>query len=204
LSFSPIANKQKNNIIGIDNKNYSNYTLYTLENSSFVKDGKSSFNVSGIIKDFSNNYTYNSFIFIFNNNNDDSSSEVKCKFVNINRTIDNYTLNCESNPNLNANLDSGISINEEQKIILLITFNNPNGTDSQIKPEGSGSTYKRFFKKSNGKLGAGSIALIIIIPILVVIAVITTIFLAKKSGKIPEKYIEEGNTISSFTINKIK
>ena len=204
LSFSPIANKQKNNIIGIDNKNYSNYTLYTLENSSFVEDGKSSFNVSGIIKDFSNNYTYNSFIFIFNNNNADSSSEVKCKFVNINRTIDNYTLNCESNPNLNANLDSGISINEEQKIILLITFNNPNGTDSQIKPEGSGSTYKRYFKKSNGKLGAGSITLIIIIPILVVIAVITTIFLTKKSGKIPEKYIEEGNTISSFTINKIK
>jgi hypothetical protein len=204
LSFSPIANKQKNNIIGIDNKNYSNYTLYTLENSSFVEDGKSSFNVSGIIKDFSNNYTYNSFIFTFNNNNDDSSSEVKCKFVNINRTIDNYTLNCESNPNLNANLDSGISINEEQKIILLITFNNPNGTDSQIKPEGSGSTYKRYFKKSNGKLGAGSIALIIIIPILVVIAVITTIFLTKKSGKIPEKYIEEGNTISSVTINKIK
>ena len=174
LNFSPIANKQKNNIINIDNIDYSNYTLYVLENSSYVKNGKRSFNISGIIKDISDNYTKDSFVFTLNNNNnEDTSSEVKCKFVEINKTNDNHTLNCESNQELNVNLDFGISINKDQKIILLITFNNPNGTDSQIETEESEKSESDKANKINFKKSI----LIIVLPILAIIAVIASIFL---------------------------
>lgn len=80
VSFSPIANKQKCNIVNTNNNiDYSNYTLYALENSSYVKNEKGSFNISGIISNFSNNYTDDTYTFILNNNNnDDTSSEIKC------------------------------------------------------------------------------------------------------------------------------
>ena len=81
LSFSPLANKQKNNMQNTNNIDYSNYTLYILENPSYVKNGKESFSVSGIISNFSNNYTDDTFTFALNNNKKDTSSEVKCKFV---------------------------------------------------------------------------------------------------------------------------
>lgn len=118
-------------------------------------------------------------------------------------TDDNYTLNCESNQELDVNLDSGISINEDKKIILLITFNNPNGTDSKIRPDKSESKKGiKYYKTSNGKLGAGSIVLIILLPLLAIIAVIATIFLTKKSSPVPEANIDGGNSISSFPVNK--
>ena len=220
LSFSPLANKQKNNMQNTNNIDYSNYTLYILENSSYVKNGKESFSVSGIISNFSNNYTDDTFTFALNNNKKDTSSEVKCKFVKKNTINDNYTLNCDSNSNLNASLDTGISINKDKNIILLIIFNNPNetdsqiepdsqtgtdsptGTDSQIEPDKSESEYRRYPKSSNGKIGAGLIVLLVVLSILAVGATIAAMLPLKKTATIPVANMGQDNTISPWIINK--
>ena len=214
LSFSPLANKQKNNMQNTNNIDYSNYTLYILENSSYVKNGKESFSVSGIISNFSNNYTDDTFTFALNNNKKDTSSEVKCKFVKKITTNDNYTLNCDSNSNLYASLDTGISINKDKKIILLITFNNPN--DGQIEPDSqtgtdsptgtdsdkSESEYRRYPKSSNGKIGAGLIVLLAVLSILAVGATIAAMLPLKKTTTIPVANKDQDKTNYSWIINQ--
>ena len=216
LSFSPLANKQKNNMKNTNNIDYSNYTLYTLENPSYVKNGKESFSVSGIISNFSNNYTDDTFTFTLNNNKEDTSSEVKCKFVKKITTNDNYTLNCDSNSNLYASLDTGISINKDKNIILLIIFKNPNGTGSQIEPDSqtgtdsptgtdsdkSESEYRRYPKSSNGKIGAGLIVLLVVLSILAVGATIAAMLPLKKTTTIPVANKDQDKTNSSWIINQ--
>ena len=210
LSFSPLANKQKNNMQNTNNIDYSNYTLYILENPSYVKNGKESFSVSGIISNFSNNYTDDTFTFTLNNNKEDTSSEVKCKFVKKITTNDNYTLNCDSNSNLYASLNTGISINKDKNIILLIIFNNPNGPDSQIEPDSptgtdsdkSESEYRRYPKSSNGKIGAGLIVLLAVLSILAVGATIAAMLPLKKTATIPVANMGQDKTISPWIINK--
>ena len=166
--------------------------------------------MSGIISNFSNNYTDDTFTFTLNNNKKDTSSEVKCKFVKKNTINDNYTLNCDSNSNLNASLDTGISINKDKNIILLIIFNNPNGTDSQIEPDSptgtdsdkSESEYRRYPKSSNGKIGAGLIVLLVVLSILAVGATIAAMLPLKKTATIPVANMGQDNTISPWIINK--
>ena len=112
------------------------------------------------------------------------------KIINI---IDyNYTLNCESNENINANLDSSISIINNNSI-LLITFND---SESNIELERNIKS-RYYFKKNDKTLGAGAIALIVIIPIIVIISVIAMICFAKKDNK---NNVNENSKIDSVDV----
>ena len=189
IKMSSLANKQKNNIYNIENIDYSSYNIYILENSSIIKNENLLFSINGIIKENITNIN-NIDLILSSNNNTNETCEVKCKIINI---IDyNYTLNCESNENINANLDSSISIINNNSI-LLITFND---SESNIELERNIKS-RKYFKKNDKTLGAGAIALIVIIPIIVIISVIAMICFAKKDNK---NNVNENSKIDSVDV----
>ena len=189
IKMSSLANKQKNNIYNLENIDYSSYNIYILENSSIIKNENLLFSINGIIKENITNIN-NIDLILSSNNNTNETCEVKCKIINI---IDyNYTLNCESNENINANLDSSISIINNNSI-LLITFND---SESNIELERNIKS-RYYFKKNDKTLGAGAIALIVIIPIIVIISVIAMICFAKKDNK---NNVNENSKIDSVDV----
>ena len=204
IKMSSLANKQKNNINNLEKVDYSSYNIYVLENSSIIKNENLLFSINGIINENISNINNTDLILTLNNNTNETC-EVKCQIINI---IDNnYTLNCESNENINTNLDSSsnenINTNLDSSIsiinnnsILLITF-----TDSESNLELKRYIKPRYyFKKSDKGIGAGAIALIVIIPILAIISVIAFICFAKKDNK---NIINENGTIRSVNaLNK--
>ena len=186
IKMSSLANKQKNNIINLENIDYSSYNIYILEKSSIIKNENLLFSINGIINE-KINIRNNTDLILSLNNNTNETCEVKCKIINI---IDNnYTLNCESNENIYSNLDSSISI-INNNTILLLTFN-----DSESNIEIEKFKPRNYFRKSNKTLGAGAIALIVIIPIIAIISVIAIICFNKKGNK--------NNTNENGTINSI-
>ena len=192
IKMSPLADKQKKNINNLENVDYSSYNIYILENSSIIKNENLLFSINGIINENITNLNNTDLILTLNNNTNETC-EVKCQIINI---IDNnYTLNCKSNEIINTNLDSSISIINNNSI-LLITF-----TDSESNLELKRYIKPRYyFKKSDKGIGAGAIALIVIIPILAIISVIAFICFAKKDNK---NIINENGTIRSVNaLNK--
>ena len=189
IKMSSLANKQKNNINNLENIDYSSYNIYILENSSIIKNENLLFSINGIINE---NITIinNTDLILFLNNNKNGTCEVKCKIINI--LDNNYTLNCESNETYNANLDSSISIINNNSILLL-TFND---SESNIELERIIKT-RHYFRKNDKALGAGSIALIVIIPIIAIISVIAIICFTKKDNK---NNINENTTIGSVDV----
>ena len=191
IKMSSLANKQKNNIINLENIDYSSYNIYILEKSSIIKNENLLFSINGIINE-KINIRNNTDLILSLNNNTNKTCEVKCKIINI---IDNnYTLNCESNENIYSNLDSSISI-INNNTILLLTFN-----DSESNIEIEKFKPRNYFRKSNKTLGAGAIALIVIIPIIAIISVIAIICFTKKDNK--NNTNENGTTNSVDVLNK--
>ena len=191
IKMSSLANKQKNNIINLENIDYSSYNIYILEKSSIIKNENLLFSINGIINE-KINIRNNTDLILSLNNNTNETCEVKCKIINI---IDNnYTLNCESNENIYSNLDSSISI-INNNTILLLTFN-----DSESNIEIEKFKPRNYFRKSNKTLGAGAIALIVIIPIIAIISVIAIICFTKKDNK--NNTNENGTTNSVDVLNK--
>lgn len=168
--------------------------IYILEDAAIIKNENLLFSINGIINENITNLNNTDLILTLNNNTNETC-EVKCQIINI---IDNnYTLNCESNEIINANLDSSISIINNNSI-LLITFTD---SESNLKLERNRNIKPRYyFKKSDKTIGAGAIALIVIIPILAIISVIAFIYFTKKDNK---NNINENGTISSVNgLNK--
>jgi hypothetical protein len=192
IKMSSLANKQKNNIYNLKNVDYSSYNIYILENSSIIKNENLLFSINGIINENITDINNTDLILSLNSNTNETS-EVKCQIININDT--NYTLNCESNEIIKANLDSSISIINNNSI-LLITFPDSEG-NLELKRNPSP---KYYYKKSNKKIGAGAIALIVIIPILVIISLIAFICFMKKDNKNISN--ETGTILSVNSLNK--
>ena len=192
IKMSSLANKQKNNIINLENIDYSSYNIYILENSSIIKNENLLFSINGIINENITDINNTDLILSLNSNTNETN-EVKCQIININDT--NYTLNCESNEIIKANLDSSISIINNNSI-LLITFPDSEG-NLELKRNPSP---KYYYKKSNKKIGAGAIALIVIIPILVIISLIAFICFMKKDNKNISN--ETGTILSVNSLNK--
>ena len=189
IKMSSLANKQKNNIYNLENIDYSSYNIYILENSSIIKNENLLFSINGIINENITNINNTDLILSLNNNTNETC-DVKCKIINI---IDNnYTLNCESNENFKANLDSSISIINNNSILLLAF----NGSESNIELR-SNIKSRNYFKKSDNTLGAGAIALIVIIPIIAIISVIAIICFTKKDNK---NNTNENSTIGSINV----
>ena len=185
VGITPLANMFLNNIqsVGDDFDNLSNATIYILDHSIYNKYDTYSFNVSGIMAGESkpsfgkenNNLT------LVINTNSSGTKQVNCTITDI--TGSNYTLDCKANETFEPIFQSSFSLIDDE--ILLINFdaitNGTNGTDDTTDTDTStsvNSTVRMRHKKSGG-LNGGTIAAIVICPVVAIGAMAAVIYFLK-------------------------
>lgn len=182
LNFTPLADSQNDDFMNnIEDFDFSSFNFYILENSTIIKENNTSFYIVGTIND--PKLTFNDYIkltlSVFNDvdenqDEEDDISDINCKLIFENNKT--YILNCKTNETVDLNLDFGMSIINNDTL-LLIVFEN---SSSYIE---LGDNYNRYnIKKNNRNLGTAGIILIVIIPIIAIVSVIASIFLIKDNN----------------------
>lgn len=185
LNFTPLADSQNDDFMNnIEDFDFSSFNFYILENSTIIKENNTSFYIVGTIND--PKLTFNDYIkltlSVFNDvdenqDEEDDISDINCKLIFENNNT--YILNCKTNETVDLNLDFGMSIINNDTL-LLIVFEN---SSSYIELGDNYNRYNRYnIKKNNRNLGTAGIILIVIIPIIAIISVIASIFLIKDNN----------------------
>ena len=197
VGITPLATMFLNDIQNVGNNfnNLSNATIYLLDHSIYNKYDTYSFNISGIMTGESqpsfgkanNNFT------LMVNSESSGTKQVNCTITGI--TGSNYTLDCRANETFEPVLQSSYSsIGNE---ILLINFDAiTNSTNGTIDTTGGSDTTTstnstaRMRRKTSGGLNGGTIAAIVICPVVAIAAMAAVIYFLK-AGSVPKPPIAE-------------
>ena len=204
LNFTPLADSQNDDFMNnIEDFDFSSFNFYILYNSSVIKENNTSFYIVGTIND--PKLTFNDYIkltlSVFNDvdenqDEEDDISDINCKLIFENNNT--YILNCKTNETVDLNLDFGISIINNDTL-LLIVFEN---SSSYIELGDNYNRYNRYnIKKNNRNLGTAGIILIVIIPIIAIISVIASIFLIKDNN---HKSLSNDISISNNSLQNLQ
>ena len=206
-AISPLAEQYINNLenIPINDDSYNalfdsdRYEIYMLENSSFSKNSKTSFNILGQIEDTNGKehpiYNNNSLINLNVTHLPKKMESQECLITYLSE--DKYNLDCQLNQNGNYDLKGAYSLADDN--LLFVNFEDSN---TQML-----TGNKKYYKKSSGKLSGGAIAAIIIVPIVALAATIGLVMFLKKSGatqinEVPNMSPSLDNLNSSTKIQK--
>ena len=149
-----------------------NSNFYILDHANITENKRYNiFNISGIISDQKPNFTTNNLQLKVNAEKDTIEADVNCTIVEINGS--NYTLNCTGEKNILYDLQSVISIIDND--VLVVNFEE--NVTSEIK---FGSSWKRLGRKGSSSMSGGIIALIVIVLLIVLATIINLAFLRKK------------------------
>ena len=197
VGITPLATMFLNDIQNVGNSlNLSNATIYVLDHSIYNKYNTYSFNVSGIMTGESqpsfgkanNNLT------LMVNTASSGTKEVNCTITSI--TGSNYTLDCIANETFEPVLQSSYSLIDNE--MLLINFdaitNSTNGTsetdDTTEETSTSINSPAKMRHKTSGGLSGGTIAAIVICPVVAIAALAAVIYFLK-AGSVPKPPIAE-------------
>ena len=186
IGTSPVALTLMENIIEAEGE-YNTLlesVIYVLDHSTIYKNNKNNiFNITGIINDPKPNFGKIDLELRINIENQKNKTEesVNCKIIDI--KISNYTLYCVGKNDILYNLQSAISIIDND--ILVINF------DANVNSEiiFSSSNSKRIITRKNDSKGL-SAGIIAIIPVVIIIALISLIFLSKRVKSKNDKTFE--------------
>ena len=186
---TPLATMSMNNLQNIDDKYSkllaSNPSIYILDNSSFYGYGSNKFNISGTISgekptSISLNKDLSLMMNLQNNENEEETTkEADCTVTGIKN--DKYTLDCTAKEKNKYNLQSAMSIVDND--ILLVNINNSDGKEdgAVLDPDTAGDVPNYRYSKKSGGIGAGAIVGIVLACVAVLVAVITAILCLKKN-----------------------
>jgi len=186
------------NIQSVDDKFdiISDSAVYIMDNSSYNKYDKYSFNISGEINDPQPKLENRNLTIMvnFESNETKTMKEIECTINNITRK--SYCLNCTANETFENDFQSAMSFIDDDDI-LLINFATTTTNDSNI----SNINHEKYknsyihFRTNNGSLGAGSIiGLIVALVAVFIITMLIIVYLRKKSKKF--RSAEESTIVS--------
>ncbi len=114
-----------------------------------------------------------------NENEEETTKEADCTVTSIKN--DKYTLDCTAKEKNKYNLQSAMSIVDND--ILLVNINNSDGDEggAVLDPDTAGDIPNYRYSKKSGGIGAGAIVGIVLACVAVLVAVITAILCLKKS-----------------------
>ena len=190
IGISPYANKAMNNIYMISGiyDILSNSNIYILDNCTYEKYGKYTFNISGKIKDSKDKFR-NLNLTLLANSKKNLDVNIKCTFIH--SFEDNYILNCKVNKSLEGNLQSSMCIINDTDI-LIINFYSDINPEIIIDDETKNHPEENIIKP-------GIIACIII-GVLILLAIIIFLILYIRKKKEHEKDKGKNDKDSSMTI----
>ena len=184
---SPLGKMSMNNLQNIDDKYSkllaSNPSIYILDDSSFYGYGNKKFNISGTISgkkptSISVNKDLTLMMNLQNNvNEEEITKEADCTVTDI--KTDKYTLDCTAKEKNKYNLQSAMSIVDND--ILLVNIKDSDEGGAVLDPNTEDDVQNFRYPKKSGGIGAGAIVGIVLACVVALAAVITAILCLKKS-----------------------
>ena len=186
---SPLGKMSMNNLQNIDDKYSkllaSNPSIYILDDSSFYGYGNKKFNISGTISgkkpsSISVNKDLTLMMNLQNNvNEEEITKEADCTVTGI--KIDKYTLDCTAKEKNKYNLQSAMSIVDNDILLVNIKDSDSDEGGAVLDPNTEDDVQNFRNLKKSGGIGAGAIVGIVIACVVALAAVITAILCLKKS-----------------------
>jgi hypothetical protein len=177
--ITPLANSYMSNIQKVSELNYlADSDVYILEHSIYNEYGTNTFNISGMMSDPQPTFGKTDLILSINTNSSGSNKEknVSCSITDI--INKNYTLNCISDEEISSKkLQSAYSVINNS--VLLVNFDPQNEETSDTSEE---TIIRMNNRKSSGGLSGGTIAAIVIAPVVAVASVIGVISFMNKGS----------------------
>ena len=180
ISLTPIARKYINNLQNIEDIDLFAYNIYILNNAINNIYDINLFNISGIIENEKPNFGFIDLVLIMNSRREnETEAEANCKITEISGI--NYTLSCETEENVDCDLQSAVSyINNND--MLLINFDNyaNNYTNSSLITEAEENIPTRYFMTNSGLSNTAMFLIIFFALLLPIIIVIAFLFIIRK------------------------
>ena len=184
---SPLGKMSMNNLRNIDDKYSkllaSNPSIYILDDSSFYGYGNNKFNISGTISGKKpSSISVNTDLILMMNlqnnvNEEEITKEADCTVTDI--KTDKYTLDCTAKEKNKYNLQSAMSIVDND--ILLVNIKDIDEGGAILDPNTEDDVQNFRYPKKSGGIGAGAIVGIVLACVVTLAAVITAILCLKKS-----------------------
>ena len=190
IGISPIAHTFMENIQNAkgEDDDLLQSKIFILDHSNITTNTRYNiFNISGIINDQKPNFTINDLQLKVNvqKEKDILEADVNCTIVEI--IGSNYTLDCKGEKNILYDLQSAISIIDND--VLIVNFDE--NTTSEVI---FGSNWEGYKRNASNSLSGGIIALIVIILLIAIATIITIITLVLLRKKIFKKTVESGES----------
>ena len=187
-----------NNLENVGDSDFFDKKLYILDNSTNnIDNEKKEFNITGIIDEKNFNYE-NLNLTISSITSNDKLYIIPCKVIN--NKEKNYTLKCNSNEDIKANIDGAFSNlgNENLIINYLDNSNNKiyfNSSDPSIK----NINYVHYQKNKKGLSTGGIVA--IIVSSIATLAIVATVFLCCLRN--PRKPLQSESNNNTYVKNNL-
>ena len=180
ISLTPNARKYINNLQNIEDIDLFAYNIYILNNAINNIYDINLFNISGIIENEKPNFGFIDLVLIMNSRREnETEAEANCKITEISGI--NYTLSCETEENVDCDLQSAVSyINNND--MLLINFDNytNNYTNSSLITEAEENIPTRYFMTNSGLSNTAMFLIIFFALLFPIIIVIAFLFIIRK------------------------
>jgi len=176
LGISPVAQTLMKNVQNATAEYDSLFqsNIYVLSHSNITTDKRNyTFNITGIIEEQKPTFENIDLILKINTKNEEDiiETDINCTIVNTN--VSNYTLNCLGEKKVLYDLQSAVSVIEND--LLLVNFDENSTSEIYF----SSNSYK-FKKKDTNGMSAGIIITIVLILLIALVTVITLIILRKR------------------------
>ena len=196
--ISPLARMFMKNLLLYDKKydKISDANIYLMDNSFYHKNDKKLFNITGKIDEPQPKVENKSLILMLNLLSDEKiKTDADCD-LNNNTKNNYYNLNCTGREEFDGNLQSSVSFIDDGNILLI---NFQASTQSNINVTDTKPSNRKFFNRNSRGINGGTIAAIIIVSVVVLAAVIATIyFIRNKQTNSKELY--ENSTIRRLEV----
>ena len=176
LGISPVAQTLMKNVQNATAEYDSLFqsNIYVLSHSNITTDKRNyTFNITGIIEEQKPTFENIDLILKINTKNEEDiiETDINCTIVNTN--VSNYTLNCLGEKKVLYDLQSAVSVIEND--LLLVNFDENSTSEIYFS-----SNFYRFKKKDTNGMSAGIIITIVLILLIALVTAITLIILRKR------------------------
>ena len=195
LGISPVAHTLMKNVQNATAEYDSLFqsNIYVLSHSNITTDKRNyTFNITGIIEEQKPTFENIDLILKINTKNEEDiiETDINCTIVNTN--VSNYTLNCLGEKKVLYDLQSAVSVIEND--LLLVNFDENSTSEIYF----SSNSYK-FKKKDTNGMSAGIIITIVLILLIALVTAITLIILRKRLFGKKDKSVQD-STVAKLRI----
>ena len=194
ISLTPLSRRYINDLQNIKDVDLFEYKIYILNNAINNIYNNNLFNISGILANEKPNFGFIDLVLIMNSRRENEiEEEANCKITEISGI--NYTLSCQTEGNVDCDLQSAVSYINNNDILLINFYYN---TNSLLITEAEENIYTEYFRTNSGISNTSLFLIIFFSLFFSIIIFIAFLFIIRKKFNQKNKSKENNEANSAI------